>query len=95
MKEKKLTEKLLTAKFAKEARRSQRKDLGVKIFHFPHSWSKQSPRNACPKLYARMIALDVQNYRGALSYEPRSERQKLVAINPVPRSLIDTPPPEE
>jgi len=39
MKEKKRTEKLLTAKFAKKARRSQRKEknLGIKIFHFPHS----------------------------------------------------------
>jgi lipid II:glycine glycyltransferase (peptidoglycan interpeptide bridge formation enzyme) len=39
MKEKNRTEKLLTAKFAKKARRSQRKEknLGVKIFHFPHS----------------------------------------------------------
>jgi len=36
-KEKKRTEKLLTAEFAKEARRSQRKEknLGVKISHFP------------------------------------------------------------
>jgi hypothetical protein len=37
-----------------------------------------------PKLYARMIALDVQKYRGISSYEPRSERQKPEAVTLFP-----------
>src|SRR5579864_1894714 len=66
------------------AKIAKKRNLGVKIFHFPYSWSKQSPWNACPKLYARMIALHVQNYRGASSYEPRSQPQKPEAVTLFP-----------
>jgi len=68
-----------SAKIAKK-----RKEPWGQDFSFSSPEASSLPGTQCPKLYARMIALDVQNYRGASSYEPLSERQKPEAVTLFP-----------